>query len=109
MPGGPAPRFHGYVGAPRRSLLLLLLLTLCSVCPPDSCDCGLLPVAFVSNFHSPCPPCPIPLGGLGHMEVAGNMSLQWDMGTHRHFTLCPLAPMAFSHRVHMTPSMEVRE
>lgn len=105
---GPCPAVR-VPGAPQPPLLLLLLLTLCPVYPPDSCDRGLLPVAFVSSSHNPWPPCPAPLGGSGQAEEAGNVSLRWDVRTHRHFHSLSICSNGLSHRVCTWPHAQGRE
>lgn len=82
--GWPSPKGLAlYQGLPTASLLLLLLLlTLCSVCPPDSCDCGcfLWPLC---PTHTALIPTPCPLGRVRVKWRRWRCVPLWDVGTYR--------------------------
>lgn len=92
---GARPVSSSVPGAPQPPLLLLLLLPLCSMCPPDSCDRGLLPVAFVPSSHNPWPPYPAPLGVQVKRKRQGMCPCGGTSGHTATSILCPFAPMAF--------------
>lgn len=91
---GARPVPSSVPGAPQPPLLLPLL-TLCSACPPDSCDRGLLAVAVASSSHNPWPPSPAPLGVQAKRKRQGMCPCGGTSGHAVTSILCPFAPMAF--------------